>query len=99
MSSTQRLALRIAGYTVVVLVLGAAVLGGIIVARAPAAKSPEIFIQLGHAGGVPSVAWSPDGRTLASGSSDDTVKLWDAGSWILLRTLRGHADRVLAVAW
>jgi len=99
MSSTQRLALKIAAYTAVVLALGAAVLGGIIVARAPAAKSPEIFIQLGHTGGVRAVAWSPDGKTLASGSKDNMVKLWEAGNRHLLRTLSGHADIVTSVTW
>src|SRR5262249_37462844 len=53
----------------------------------------------GHAGTVCAVAWSPDGRTLASGSLNGTVALWEAGSGRRLRTLGGHKGSVRAVAW
>ncbi|MGB8259390.1 MAG: serine/threonine-protein kinase [Terracidiphilus sp.] len=53
----------------------------------------------GHTSSFPSVAFSPDGRTLASGSWDDTIKLWDAASGSLLRTLQGHTSSVLSVAF
>jgi WD40 repeat protein len=53
----------------------------------------------GHGDMVFSVAWSPDGRRLASGSDDGTVKLWDAESGDCLHTLSGHGNGVWSVAW
>ena len=44
----------------------------------------------GHEDSVLSVAFDPAGRTLASGSGDSTVKLWEVASGKLLRTLEGH---------
>jgi hypothetical protein len=53
----------------------------------------------GHTDEVNSVAFSPDGRLLASGSADYTIKLWDVASGSLVRTLTGHTDYVLSVAF
>jgi WD40 repeat protein len=53
----------------------------------------------GHTDSVESAVFSPDGRTLASGSADKTIKLWDAASGQLLRTLTGHTDSVGSVAF
>ncbi|MBI1747642.1 MAG: hypothetical protein HYR55_13810 [Acidobacteria bacterium] len=36
---------------------------------------------------------------LASGSYDNTIKLWNAETWALIRTLTGHAGWVNSVAW
>jgi len=47
---------------------------------------------------VRSVAVSPDGQTIVSGSSDKMVKLWEASTGLLLRTLKGHRDWVRSVA-
>ena len=37
----------------------------------------EICTLTGHSNEVRSVAWSPDGKILASGSCDNSIKLWD----------------------
>jgi WD40 repeat protein/S1-C subfamily serine protease len=53
----------------------------------------------GHKGDVLSVAFSPDGKTLASGSQDTTIKLWEAATGELLRTLSGHTSTVFSVVF
>jgi Tfp pilus assembly protein PilF len=45
------------------------------------------------------VAYSPDGRRLATASSDHTAKVWDAQTGQVIRTLDGHADQVHCVAF
>ncbi len=48
---------------------------------------------------VMSVAFAPDGRMLASGSNDSTIKLWDVASGREVRTLSGHTSDVWSVAF
>ncbi len=52
----------------------------------------------GHTQPVTGLAWSPDGKILASSSLDETVRLWrpDGSS---IKVLQGHAGHVFAVAW
>jgi hypothetical protein len=54
---------------------------------------------IGHSGAVSSVAFSPDGRRLASASYDHTVKIWDPTSGRNLQTLQGHSGPVSSVAF
>ncbi|MEG4504465.1 AAA-like domain-containing protein [Microcoleus sp. F6_B4] len=53
----------------------------------------------GHSNSVWSVAFSPDGKTLASASSDNTIKLWNLQSQKPIATLTGHSNEVLSVAF
>ena len=53
----------------------------------------------GHTGTVGRIAWSPDGRALASPSKDRTIRLWGAGTGQVLRTFVGHEHEVSSVAF
>jgi WD40 repeat protein len=52
-----------------------------------------------HDDKVHSVAFSPDGHLLASGSGDRTVKIWDASTGTCIRTFEGHSGSVYAIAF
>jgi WD40 repeat protein len=54
---------------------------------------------MGHSSCVGSIACSPDGKTVLSGSWDNTLKLWDAASGKLIRTFTGHSSGVYSVAY
>lgn len=53
----------------------------------------------GHAGPVTSIVFSPDGNTVATGSEDKTVRLWDTNTKQHITTCDGHEDGVNKIAF
>jgi len=53
----------------------------------------------GHSNVITSVAFSPDSSKIASGSFDQTIKIWDVNSGVVFRTLSGHKNYVYSVAF
>jgi WD40 repeat protein len=64
----------------------------------PKWRHRKVATLRGHGGDVLSVSFSPDGKFLASGSRDETVKVWEVGSWREVATLN-HKWAVNSVAF
>ena len=52
-----------------------------------------------HRAEVWSLSWCPDDTKLATCSEDQTVRVWEAGSWVAVTTLKGHSLAVTSVDW
>jgi WD40 repeat protein len=76
--------------------LGVACLG--LLPLSPLSAQEPKFTLKGHSHDVSSVAFSPDGKTLASGGLDDTIKLWDVATGKEQVTLKTHTA-VLSIAY
>jgi len=54
---------------------------------------------IGHTEKIKNVAFSHDGKTLASGGEDDTIILWDVPTWSYKKTLIAHTNFVVSIAF
>ena len=61
--------------------------------------SGEINLLAGHTDSVNAMAYSPDSQTLASGSSDKTIRLWDAVTGEHKQTLEGHTGEIRSIVY
>ncbi|KAN0086005.1 hypothetical protein V8E55_007139 [Tylopilus felleus] len=66
----------------------------------PATWPVDVHTLYGHAGAVLSVAYSPDGSHIVSGSSDKTIRVWNASTGqCVAGQFQGHTDPVWSVAY
>src|SRR5229473_877786 len=64
------------------------------------AAGTTLFTYTGHTGPVFSVAWSPNGKRIVSGSWDATAQVWDATKGAVpLVTYTGHTDVIESLVW
>ncbi len=60
---------------------------------------PRLVAQLGHALVIYSVAFSPDGRHVLTGSEDNIARLWDVETGKEVRRFEGHGGGIISVAF
>jgi WD domain, G-beta repeat len=64
-----------------------------------ASRGAVLKTLTGRSEGIGAVAFSPDGKTIASSSRDGTIRLWDAAKGTLLKTIEDNGDSVNSVAF
>jgi WD40 repeat protein len=63
-------------------------------------QSGEVLLSwIAHPEWITDIAWSPDGRRLATASSDNSAKIWDTATGQLIQELRGITRGATVVAW
>jgi WD40 repeat protein len=68
-------------------------------AGGPQSRALNLLWLREHRGPVTSIAWSPNGRCLASSTSDGSVQIWDASTGRQLNSLSGHHNSAFSLSW
>ena len=63
------------------------------------AQKAGLVVQSGHASAINMIVFSPDGKLLASGSSDASIKLWEVSTGQVLRTLVGQNPKISSIVF
>jgi WD40 repeat protein len=62
-------------------------------------QEPKLMLPIGHSLGVATAIFSPDGKRIVTASLDNSVKIWEAGTGLLLANLIGHTDTVATASF
>jgi WD40 repeat protein len=65
----------------------------------PTPTLPKVVTYRGHSDEVNAVAWSPNGKLIASGSRDDTAKVWNSNTGITIYTSSSQHNWIFGVVW
>ena len=70
---------------------------GIICFLGSPAQKPEVIVQTYHSAQVTCMAFSPDGRYFATGSKDNSIKVWEVSSGLLIATFNGYQFEIISL--
>ena len=59
----------------------------------------QLHMLQGHKDPITRIRWSPDGRKLASASTDNSIRIWDAETGQCIKTITGHDNWIWCVSW
>ncbi len=89
--------MRVLAPRIVLLLIAAGAVALVFTFSRPGLPRPEIW--RGHTKAVDAIAWSPDGRFIASGGWDHSVRLWDATTGTPIQSLSGIRSHVIDLAF